>query len=61
MTHHPPHDPRRPSVRGIANGKHAGHDRETVGRIMTSDAILDKIRAGYERHTVNGKTPKDAT
>ncbi|CAL9611422.1 hypothetical protein SUDANB1_05635 [Streptomyces sp. enrichment culture] len=45
----------------IAAGGHAGHDLETVGRIMTSDDVLGLIRTAYVRHTTKGrKTPKAA-
>jgi hypothetical protein len=44
----------------IAKSGHGHHTTEYVGRIMTSDAVLDKIRTAYERHTANGKTPKEA-
>ncbi|MFF5655231.1 hypothetical protein [[Kitasatospora] papulosa] len=48
------------ATKAIAEGNHPGHDLETVGHRMTSDAILDRIRISYDRHIANGKTPKDA-
>lgn len=34
-------------TRTIADGNHPDHDLETVGAVMTSDAILDLIRDTY--------------
>ena len=48
------------TTRVIADGGHEGHDLETVGARITSDAVLDTIRTAYERRTGNGATPKDA-
>jgi hypothetical protein len=44
----------------IAAGGHDGHTLESVGAVMTSDAVLDRIRTAYDRHTGNGLTPKQA-
>ncbi|MGA5202772.1 hypothetical protein [Streptomyces variegatus] len=45
----------------IANGNHEGHDLETVGRIMTSDDVLDAIRDSFTRNLAkDGATVKDA-
>ncbi|MEW2631638.1 hypothetical protein AB0903_08255 [Streptomyces sp. NPDC048389] len=68
---HEPHDPdyrhrgrrrddRRADDRVIAEGGHEGHDLETVGRIITSDTVLDTIRTAYDRRIAAGATPKDA-
>ncbi|MEW2071807.1 hypothetical protein [Streptomyces sp. NPDC007346] len=48
------------TTRVIAEGGHKGHDLETVGRIITSDAVLDTIRTAYDRRTAEGATPKEA-
>lgn len=48
------------TTKAIAAGGHPGHDLESVGEVMTLDAVLDAIRASYTRHIRNGKTPKDA-
>lgn len=48
------------TTRSIAEAGHKGHDRESVGRIITSDAVLGLIRTAYNRRTGNGETPKDA-
>ncbi|WP_406501575.1 hypothetical protein OHA04_27535 [Streptomyces sp. NBC_01590] len=48
------------TTRVIAEGGHKGHDLETVGRIITSDTVLDTIRTAYDRRIANGATPKDA-
>ncbi|MFE3378751.1 hypothetical protein [Streptomyces anulatus] len=44
----------------IAEAGHKGHDLETVGRIITSDPVLNRIRAAYDRRIGNGDTVKDA-
>lgn len=44
----------------IAAAGHPGHGLEYVGTVMTSDAVLDKIRTAYERHTRRGLTAKEA-
>ncbi|WP_328638408.1 hypothetical protein [Streptomyces canus] len=44
----------------IADGGHEGHDLETVGTIMTSDAVLDAIRNSFTRNLAkDGATVKD--
>ncbi|GHA94396.1 hypothetical protein [Streptomyces chryseus] len=48
------------TTRVIAEGGHDGHDLETVGRIVTSDTVLDTIRTAYDRRIADGATPKDA-
>ncbi|MFJ2110602.1 hypothetical protein ACIOEX_01515 [Streptomyces sp. NPDC087850] len=48
------------TTRTIASFNHPGHDLEHVGRIITSDAVLELIRTSYNRHTSRGLTPKDA-
>lgn len=48
------------TTRVIAEGGHEGHDLETVGRLITSDLVLDTIRAAYNRRTAEGATPKEA-
>ncbi|MCY0957707.1 hypothetical protein, partial [Streptomyces sp. H27-H5] len=48
------------TTRVIVKGGHEGHDLETVGRIITSDTVLDTIRTAYDRWVGNGATPKDA-
>lgn len=44
----------------IAAAGHPGHGLDYVGSVITSDAVLDRIRTAYDRHTGNGLTPKEA-
>jgi hypothetical protein len=48
------------ATRSIASGGYEGHDLETVGALLTSDEILDRIRDGYTRRIGRGETPKEA-
>ncbi|WP_138909967.1 hypothetical protein [Streptomyces chryseus] len=48
------------TTRVIAEGGHEGHDLETVGRIITSDTVLDTIRTAYDRRISSGETVKAA-
>lgn len=48
------------ATRVIAEAGHEGHGLEAVGERLTSDAVLDTIRAAYDRRTGQGATPKDA-
>ncbi|XVV34991.1 hypothetical protein ACQPXT_13485 [Streptomyces sp. CA-100214] len=48
------------ATKSIASHGLPGHSLEEVGERMTSDDVLDRIRAAYNRHTGNGKTPKEA-
>lgn len=44
----------------IASGNHPGRNLETVGRFMTSDAILDLIRDAYTARLRKGMTGPQA-
>ena len=44
----------------IAAAGHPGHGLEEVGAVMTSGAVLDRIRTAYNRYTRRGLTPKEA-
>lgn len=48
------------ATRVIAEGNHPGHDLEKVGRILTSDRVLDTIRTAYNKRIAEGVTTKDA-
>lgn len=48
------------ATKAIAADGHEGHDLERVGRIITSDPVLDKIREAFTRHLRDGKSVKDA-
>lgn len=48
------------ATRVIAADNHPGHNLEQVGARMTSDEVLDTIRAALTRRIDNGTTPKEA-
>lgn len=49
------------TTRAIADTNPApGHDRETVGARMTSDRVLNTIRAAYTHRIHAGDTPREA-
>ncbi len=48
------------ATRVIAADNHPGHNLEQVGTRMTSDEVLDTIRAALNRRIKNGATSKEA-
>lgn len=48
------------ATRVIAAGNHPGHNRDQVGERLTSDEVLDMIRAALTRRVENGATAKEA-
>lgn len=48
------------ATRAIADGNHPGHNRDQVGSHLTSDEVLDMIRAALTRRVENGATVKEA-